>query len=345
MGPANTLSQKDEVDTDDDNREITLLKGGNQYFHINAINTALTEKIASSSTSDPIVTKALTTMNDKKGEPWIPRTAKTDWEFVDGALYFKHQLYVPEPAHHDLVKSLHELPAGGHKGFFHTLHWMQKDYWWPGISTFLWKFILGCANCQATKVNTHPTIPGLSPLAIETPLPFSSISVDLITGLPNSHDFDSVMVIVDHGLMKGVIYCPCTKNINAAGVAQLFFAHVFPQFGLHSKVILDRGPQFTSAFTQELARLLQYNITLSTAYHPHTDGETERVNQELETYLRLFTLNKPEEWSTLLPMAEFTHNSATHSITQKTPFSLMMGYKLQAYPPLGKLTLRSIHCS
>ena len=69
MGPANTLSQKDEVDTDDDNREITLLKGGNQYFHINAIDTALTEKIASSSTSDPIVTKALTTMNDKKGEP------------------------------------------------------------------------------------------------------------------------------------------------------------------------------------------------------------------------------------------------------------------------------------
>ena len=55
-----------------------------------------------------------------------------DWEFIDGALYFKHQLYVPELAHHNLVKSLHELPAGGHEGFFHTLHWMQRDYWWPG---------------------------------------------------------------------------------------------------------------------------------------------------------------------------------------------------------------------
>ena len=63
------------------------------------------------------------------------------------------------------------------------------------------------------------------------------------------------------------------------------------------------------------------------------DGETKQVNQELETYLRLFSTNKPEEWSNLLPMVEFAHNSATHSITQRTPFSLMMGYKPRAYPP------------
>ena len=210
------------------------------------------------------------------------------------------------------------------------------------MSTFLCKFISGCAKCQAAKVNTHPTIPGLSPLAVEHPLLFSSISVDLITGLPDSHGYDSVMVVVDHGLTKGVIYCPCTKNIDSEGVAQHFFTNVFPQFGLHSKIISDRGPQFASAFTRELACLLQYDITLSTAYHPQMDGETEWVNQELETYLRLFASNKPEEWSKLLPMAEFTHNSATHSITQRTPFSLMMGYKPWAYPPLGKTFLPNL---
>ena len=75
--------------------------------------------------------------------------------------------------------------------------------------------------------------------------------------------------------MKGVIYCPCTKDIDAAGVAQLFFTHVFPWFGLHSKVISNRGPQFTSAFARELACLLQYDVTLSTAYHPQMDGETK----------------------------------------------------------------------
>ena len=107
---------------DDDNQEITLLKGKDQYYHIQAINVALTEKITMSSSSDPLVTQALTTMNNEKGEPWIPQTAKMDWEFEDGVLYFKHRLYVLEPACHDLVQSLHELPARGHEGFFHTLH-------------------------------------------------------------------------------------------------------------------------------------------------------------------------------------------------------------------------------
>ena len=185
-------------------------------------------------------------------------------------------------------------------------------------------------------------VPRLSPLAVETPLPFSSISVDLITGLPDSHGHDSVMVMVDHGLTKGVIYCPCTKNIDATGVAKLFFTNIFPWFGLHSKVISDRGPQFASAFARELACLLQYDIVLSTAYHPQMDGETEQVNQELEIYLRLFSASKPEEWSRLLPMAEFAHNSATHSVTQKMPFFLMMGYEPQAYPPLGKTFLPNL---
>ena len=187
-------------------------------------------------------------MNHTGGEPWIPWTTAANWEFINNSLYFKQHLYVPEPARHDLVKSLHNSPARGQEGFFRMLHRMQKDYWWPEMSTFLCKFISGCADCQAAKVNTHPTVPGLSPLAIEHPLPFSSISVDLIMGLPNSHGFDSVMVVVDHGLTKGVIYCPCTKNIDSEGVAQLFFTNVFPRFGLHSKVISDRGPQFALAF-------------------------------------------------------------------------------------------------
>ena len=248
-----------------------------------------------------------------------------DWKFIDDSLYFKHRLYIPESACHDLVRSLHESPARGHEGFFPTLHRLQRDYWWPGMSTFLCKFISGCADCQAAKVNTHPTVPGLSPLAVKNPLPFSSISVDVITGLPDSHGYDSVMVVVDHGLTKGVIYCPCTKNIDSEGVAQLFFTNVFPQCGLHSKVISNRGPQFALAFARELARLLHYDVALSTAYHPQTDGETEQVNQELEMYLRLFASNRPEEWSKILLMAEFAHNSTTHSVTQRTPFSLMMG--------------------
>ena len=118
MGPADALSRKDEVETSNNNREITLLKEKDRYFHIHALNTTLAEKISLSSTSDPIVNKALATMNNNSGEPWIPQTAKEDWEFVDGALYFKHRLYIPELARHNLVKSLHESYARGHEGFF-----------------------------------------------------------------------------------------------------------------------------------------------------------------------------------------------------------------------------------
>ena len=170
MGPADALSWKDEIETSDDNRKITLLKGGDQYFHIRAIDATLVKKISSLTTKDPVVTKALAAMNHDSGKPWIPQTTAADWKFIDNSLYFKHHLYIPESARQDLVKSLHESPARGHEGFFRTLHRMQKDYWWPGMSTFLHKFITGCANCQVAKVNTHPTIPRLSPLAVENPL-------------------------------------------------------------------------------------------------------------------------------------------------------------------------------
>ena len=90
IGLADTLSRKDEVDMDDGNWEITLLKGDPCYHHIKAINTALTEQIALSSSTGPIVIQALATMNNTNGEPWIPQTNKSNWEFIDNTSYLKH---------------------------------------------------------------------------------------------------------------------------------------------------------------------------------------------------------------------------------------------------------------
>ena len=110
MGPANALSQKDEVETCDDNQEITLLKGKDQCFHLQAIDCTLMDKISSSSAMDPIVIKALAAMNDTSGEPWIPHTNKADWEFIDNALYFKHKwsmlLPMAEFAHNSATHSV-----------------------------------------------------------------------------------------------------------------------------------------------------------------------------------------------------------------------------------------------
>ena len=192
------------------------------------------------------------------------------------------------------------------------------------------------------KVNTHLTVPALSPIPSSCTHPFQQLLVDLITDLLPSSGFDSLMVMVNHGLSKGVILIPCTKTIDAKGVAELFFKNVFLQFRLHDHLISDRGPQFTSAFAAELAHILGYNLKLSTAYHPQTDGETEQVNQEAETYLRMFCQGQPNKWSELIPMAEFVHNLATHSSTQKSLFTLILGYELRDYPKIGQTFLPSL---
>ena len=107
-------------------------------------------------------------------------------------------------------------------GVFHTKSILECDFWWPGLSTFVKHFIAGCAVCQQNKVNTHPTVPPLCPISSSVSLPFKQLSVDLITNHPLSSGFDSVMVVVNHGLTKGVILAPCSKTVDASGIAQLF---------------------------------------------------------------------------------------------------------------------------
>ena len=150
------------------------------------------------------------------------------------------------------------------------------------------------------------------------------------------------MVVVNHGLTKGVILAPCSKTVNAAGIAQLFFDFIFKWFGLHNILISEHGPQFTSAFTKELACLLRYDVCLSTAYHPQMDGQTEWTNQELEMYLHIFCTNNPTKWVQYLLSAEFHHNSAPHSSMKASPFSLLYGYEPCSYLALGKTVLPAL---
>ena len=135
------------------------------------------------------------------------------------------------------------------------------------MTTYVCKYIAGYAVCQTNRVNTHPTIPALSPLPSNCTHPFQQVSVDLITDLPPSGSFDSIMVVVDHGLTKRIILCPCNKTIDMAGVANLFFLHVFHHYSLYDRCISDQGPQFALAFARELTHLLKYDLKLSSTYH------------------------------------------------------------------------------
>jgi Chromo (CHRromatin Organisation MOdifier) domain len=145
------------------------------------------------------------------------------------------------------------------------------------------------------------------------------------------------MVVVDSVGKRGH-FIPTHTTVTALGAAQLFLRNVWKLHGLPTNVLSDRGPQFVAEFTQELYRLIGIKVSASTAYHPQTDGQTERVNQELEQYLRLFVSQRQDDWDELLPMAEFAYNNHVHSATQHTPFLLdtrrhpRMGFEPAARP-------------
>ena len=135
-------------------------------------------------------------------------------------------MYVPPPARSSLLHSIHSSPLLGHLRRFHTKAIVERDFCWLGLSVFINNFVAGCAICQQNKARTHPVSLPPSPIKSTSSLPFKQLSVDLITDLPLSHGHDSLMVVVDHGLTKGVILAPCSKTIDANSIAQLFFDHV-----------------------------------------------------------------------------------------------------------------------
>ena len=125
--------------------------------------------------------------------------------------------------------------------------------------------------------------------------PWMHISADFITKLPIAQGYNSILVVVDQ-LTKMVYFIPTTEKTLAEGLARLFRDNVWKLYGLLESVISDRGPQFVAGIMRELNKMLGIESKLSTAFHPQIDGQTERVNQELEQYLRMFTNHRQEQW-------------------------------------------------
>ncbi len=154
---------------------------------------------------------------------------------------------------------------------------VSQEHWWPGLRTFIHSYVNGCAQCQQFKINRGPTKPALFPISSSlTNHPFSQLSMDFITSLPLSQNFDSIMVVVDHGLTKGITLIPCTKKgLMTYQTARLFIENVYKRFGLPDKIITNHGGQFNSLFFQELCKALEIKSALTTAFHSQSDGSTE----------------------------------------------------------------------
>jgi transposase InsO family protein len=133
--------------------------------------------------------------------------------------------------------------------------------------------------------------------------------MDLITDLPPVDDCDYILIMVDRGNTKGAILIPMAKTLTQEGAGQLLLDNLYKQFGLPDKMLSDWGPQFAAKAFCELLKLLGIKSNLTMAYHPQTDGATERVNQEIEAYLSIYCSVHPTKWKNSLSTLEFTHNN------------------------------------
>ena len=150
--------------------------------------------------------------------------------------------------------------------------------------------------------------------------------MDLITQLPKSGGKDAILTIVDHGCTRAATFLPCTTTITVEEVAQLYMEHVYRWFGLPTKIISDRDPRFTSLFAKALCKKLYMQQNVSTAFHPQTDGLSERKNQWVKQFLRLVAGGRLDDWSEWLPLATAVHNGRVNATLGIAPTQALLGY-------------------
>jgi hypothetical protein len=245
-----------------------------------------------------------------------------------------------------IIQSHHDTPVHGHTGISKAIQLTERLYWWLKMRLDITEYVKGCAECQRHKVNTRPTKAPLQPIYPKLEAaPFETVALDFIVKLPVSQGYDSILTITDQGCTKAAIFIPCNEDITAEETAALYIKHVFAHFGLPTKIISNRDPRFMSKFIQAACKVTGINHAPSTAYHPRTDGQSERSNQWLETAIRFITDQKQRNWAPYLPIAQFAHNNWPSDTTRKSPFFLLMGFNpradwVHATSPIPRVTLR-----
>ena len=234
-------------------------------------------------------------------------------------------MYVPkdEKLRVEIIWLHHDTPIAGYRGQWKTVELVTRNYWWPGVMREVKIYVEGCDQCQKMKNRAEMPAGKLRPNQVPE-RPWQHISVDFITKLPVSKGHDLILVVCDR-FLKMSHFVVTTEKTTAEGLAKLFRDNVWKLHGLPESVISDRGPQFAAGLTKELNKMLGIETKLSTAYHPETNGQMERTNQELEQYLRMYVNHRQNNWSEWLATAEFAFNNKVHTATKMSSFQVNYG--------------------
>lgn len=248
------------------------------------------------------------------------------------------RLFVPAHLRSDVLQWGHASRLTCHPGIQRTRDFLRRRFWWSSLVEDVRDYVNACPVCNQNKTSRHPPAGYLHPLPVPH-RPWSHISLDFVTGLPTSKGHTAILTVVDR-FSKMVHFIPLPKLPSAKETAELLLQHIFRLHGLPTDIVSDRGPQFTSMFWKEFCNLLGASVSLSSGFHPQSNGQTERMNQDLETTLRCLTNHNPATWSEQLVWVEYAHNSLTCSSTGLSPFQCAYGYQ----PPLFANQEREAAC-
>jgi hypothetical protein len=257
------------------------------------------------------------------------------FEVREGLLLFHGLIYLPETLRTDYVSRIHSLPMHGHQGIAKTAERVSRDYYFPGLKRTVEKVLAQCHICKVSKSERHQPYGKLQPNKAPTAR-WQVVTMDFIVKLPKSKDpltkveYDSILVIVDR-LTKYSYFVPYLEASDAEQLANTILRVLVSEHGMPEEFITDRDKLFTSTFWKSLMTLVGTHHKLSTSFHPQTDGQTERINQIIEQYLRSYIDYQQTNWVAMLPMAQFSYNSSPSETTKVSPFEANYGYCPAAY--------------
>ena len=332
---ANILSRKDQVNTKEDNKDVQLLK----------------DKLwQQKTTAEVIIIKENKTREENEILKEIRRNATRDNEVVqalernngltweeDRVVYMEGRVYIPnnKKLKEEILKENHDLVDVRHPGQHRMLELLKRNYWWPGLKKDVKRYVQGCFKCQQNKVQHQRKAGELHPLEISQGL-WQEISIDIIGPLPKSNGMDAIVIIVNR-FTKMICLKVTTTNISSEGMAKIYRDNIWKLHGIPRKILSDRGLQFASKFMEEFIKTLGTKKQLSTVYHPQTDGQMERINQEIGTFLWHYVNYQQDDWTNWLATAEFQYNDKRHAVMGKTPFKLNFG----RHPWKGNLMVKT----
>lgn len=286
---------------------------------ISSCSPAWIEKLVQGYEDDSVAQQLLT-------ELAIASPNSNGYSLVDGVIRHKGRVWLGTNslAQQHVLEALHNSGIGDHSSFHGTYHRVKSLFSWPKMKDTVKQFIQQCEVCQQAKFE-HVKSPRLfQPLPMPS-VPWTVISMDFIEGLPSSNRMNTILVVVDK-FTKYAHFIALSHPFTALQVAQLFMQNIYKLHGLPESIISDRDKIFTSKVWQELFRLSDTKLLMSSSYHPQTDGQTECLNQCLEAFLRCTVHSCPHQWYKWLPLAEFWYNTSFQSALGHTPFQVLYGH-------------------